>query len=57
LRSEKPSGSALSFTLWQEATIEIPRRDHSVIACSRHIYGCCSSSTSRSWWIAHSTTR
>jgi len=29
---------ALSFTLWQQATIEITRRDHSIIACSRHIY-------------------
>ena len=24
--------------LWQQATIEITRRDHSVIACSRHVY-------------------
>jgi len=30
--------SAQSFTLWQQATIEITRRDHSIIACSRHIY-------------------
>ena len=29
---------AQSFTLWQQATIEITRRDHSVIACSRHAY-------------------
>jgi len=35
---------------------EITRRDHSTIACSRHIYEwCCSSRTSRSWWITHST--
>jgi len=27
-----------SFTLWQEATIEIMRRNHSIIACSRHLY-------------------
>jgi len=27
-----------SFALWQQATIEITRRDHSIIACSRHIY-------------------
>jgi len=26
-----------SFTLWQQATIEITCHDHSVIACSRHI--------------------
>jgi len=24
--------------LWQQATIEISRRDNSVIACSRHLY-------------------
>jgi len=29
---------AQSFTLWQQATIEIIRRDHSIIACSFHIY-------------------
>ena len=35
---------------------EITRHDHSIIACSRHIYQwCCSSRTSRSWWITHST--
>ena len=31
-------------------------RDHSIIACSRHIYFC-SSRTSRSWWITQSTQR
>jgi len=49
-----------SFTLWQQATIEITWRDHSIIACSCHIYsiyGCYSSRTSHSWWIAHSTQR
>ena len=30
--------SAQSFTLWQQATTEITCHDHSVIACSRHIY-------------------
>jgi len=29
---------AQSLTLWQQATIEIPRRNHSIIACSRHLY-------------------
>ena len=44
------AASTQSFALWQQATIEITRRDHSFISCSRHIYhGCCSSSTSRSW--------
>jgi len=28
---------AQSFALWQQATIEITRRDHSITACSRHI--------------------
>jgi len=30
--------SVQSFTLWQQATIEITCHDHSIIACSRHIY-------------------
>jgi len=34
------TASAQSFTLWQQAIIEITRRDPSVIACSRHIYLC-----------------
>jgi len=29
---------AQSFTLCQQATIEITRRDHSIIACSFHVY-------------------
>jgi len=29
---------AQSFALWQQSTIEIMRRNHSFIACSRHIY-------------------
>ena len=31
---------ASSFTLWQQATIDITRRDHSVITCLSHIYLC-----------------
>jgi len=27
-----------SFTLWQQATIEIPRRAHLISACLRHTY-------------------
>jgi len=27
-----------SFAPWQQATLEITRRDHSIIACSRHIH-------------------
>ena len=42
---------AQSFTLWQQATIEITCHDHySSLTC--HIY---SLRTSCSWWIAHST--
>ena len=29
---------AQSFAPWQQATIEITQRDHSIIACSRHIH-------------------
>jgi len=47
---------AQSLALWQQATIEFTCHDHSIIACSRHIYvWCCSSRTSRSWWITQST--
>ena len=47
---------AQSFALWQQATIEFTCHDHSIIACSRHIYvWCCSPRTSRSWWITQST--
>jgi len=36
---QKPwAASAQSFTLWQQAIIEITWRDHSGIACSCHIY-------------------
>ena len=46
---------AQSFALWQQATIEFTCHDHSIIACSRHIYvWCCSPRTSRSWWITQS---
>jgi len=41
---------AQSFALWQQATIEFTCHDHSIIACSRHIYvWCCSSRTSHAW--------
>jgi len=30
--------SVQSFTLWQQATIDIPRHAHSIAACSHHIY-------------------
>ena len=32
------AASAQSFTLWQSATIEMNRRDHSIIACSYHVH-------------------
>jgi len=37
LRSER-AASAQSFALWQQATIEITRCNHSFITCSCHIY-------------------
>ena len=46
------AASAQSFTLWQQKTIEITRRAHSISACSRHLYICCPSRKSCSWWIA-----
>jgi len=47
---------AQSFALWEQATIEFTCHDHSIIACSRHIHvWCCSSRTSRLWWITQST--
>jgi len=33
-----PAACAQSFALWQQATIEITCQDHSIIACSRHLY-------------------
>jgi len=45
-----------SFTLWQQAAIEITRRDHTIIACSRHIYLCVAVCAHPClWWIALST--
>jgi len=32
------AASARRFTLWQQATIEITCHDHSIIACSCHIF-------------------
>ena len=41
---------AQSFALWQQATIEFTCHDHSIIACSPHVYVWrCSSRTSRLW--------
>ena len=34
------AANAQSFTLWQQAKIEITQRDSSIIACSRHTYLC-----------------
>jgi len=34
----KPEDMCASFALWQQATTEFMRRNHSVVACSRHIY-------------------
>jgi len=59
LRSESPSGMCARFhTVAASKNREIIRRDHSIIACSHHIYiWVYSSCTSRSWWIAYSTQR
>ena len=47
---------AQSFALWQQATIKFTCHDHSIIDCSRRIYvWCCTSPTSRSWWLTQST--
>jgi len=51
------AANAQSFTLWRQATIEITCHDHPYCLFAPHIYGCYSSHTSRSWWIAHSTQR
>ena len=47
------AASAQSFTLWQQATIEITRRVHFYCVFAPHIFGCYFSRTSRSWWITH----
>jgi len=51
------AASAQSFTLWQQAIIEITRRDHSVIACLCHICQSVWVLFFRLWWIANSTQR
>jgi len=58
--------------LWLERSSDMCVKVHTVAACNNrdhvpqslyyclfapHIYGCCSSCTCRSWWIAHSTQR
>jgi len=64
-RSFAPSSSAaitprirysLRSIVHKLISAKLLRHDHSIIACSRHIYYC-SSRTSRSWWITHSTQR
>jgi len=40
LRSESLSGKCAQFQTVEQATIEITRLDHSIIACSRHIFVC-----------------
>ena len=49
---------AQSFAPWQQATIEIMRRNLSYYCLlALHIWWCYSSRTSRSWWITQSTQR
>jgi len=58
MRSESPSGKCAKL----HTVAASNSRDHmpwSLYYClfAPHIHGCCSSRTSRSWWIAHSTQR
>jgi len=46
---------ALCFALWQQATIEIMRRNLSYYCLLAPRTYFCSSRTSRSWWITHLT--
>ena len=48
------AASAPSFTLWQQATVEVTRRDNYCCLFAPYTNGCYSSHTYRSWWIAHS---
>ena len=57
LRSETRAACAHSVTLRQQATIEIMRRYHSIIACSCQGYMLLFFAHIRSWWITHSTQR
>ena len=58
-KSSVRAASTQSFTPWQQATIEGDHKPQSFYYClfAPHIHGCCSSHTSRSWWVAHSTQR
>ena len=49
------AASAQSFTLWQQATIEIMQSLYYCLFVPD--WCCCSSRTSCSWWITHSTQR
>jgi len=44
-----------SFAPWQQATIEVTRRDHSILLVRATYMYFCSSRTSRSCWITQST--
>ena len=55
--SSSPSGSTINCSPGSQALLAVNHQDYSIIACSRHIYGCCSSRTYHSWWIAHLTQR
>ena len=58
LRSEISSGicAKLRTVATRNNRVQFTCHDHSIIACSRHIYvWCCSTRTSHSWWITQST--
>jgi len=55
LRSESPSGKCAKLhTVAANNNRDHAPRSLSYCLFAPRIYGCCSSRTSRSWWIAHS---
>jgi len=58
LRSEIPSGKCTNLRNVAPCNNrDHPTRSLSYCLFAPHIYGCCSSRTSRLWWISHSTER
>jgi len=56
LRSETPSGMCAKLCTVAASNNKVhPTRSLYYCLFAPHIYRCCSSRTSRSWWIAHST--
>ena len=55
--SSSPLASTINCSLASQALLEATHQNHSIIACSRHIYICCSSHIFRSWWTTYSAQR